>query len=53
MDKGFPPVVPTFKSKQPLNKPQPLSMQDLQRSLSSYFDDVPDPASELNQTLPT
>ena len=48
MDKGFLPVVPTSKSKQPLKKPPPMSMQELQGSLSSYFDDVPDP--RVNRT---
>jgi hypothetical protein len=43
MDKGFLPVVPTSKSKQPLKKPPPISMQELQGSVSSYFDDVRDP----------
>lgn len=48
MNQGFAPVVATPKSKKPLNKPQPISMQELQGSLSSYFDDVPDP--RVNRT---
>src|SRR4028119_1524824 len=43
MNQGFAPVFATPKSKQPENPPQPISMQKLQGSLSSYFDDVPDP----------
>ncbi len=48
MDKGFLPVVRASKSKQGLKKPQPLSMQQLQRGLLSHFDDVPDP--RVNRT---
>ncbi len=48
MNQGFTPVVATPKSKQPQNPPQPISMQELQGSLSSYFDDVPDP--RVNRT---
>jgi len=48
MNQGFAPVVATPKSKQPQNPPQPISMQELQGSLSSYFDDVPDP--RVNRT---
>lgn len=42
------PVFATPKSKQPQNPPQPISMQELQGSLSSYFDEVPDP--RVNRT---
>lgn len=48
MNQGFAPVFATPKSKQPQNPPQPISMQKLQGSLSSYFDDVPDP--RVNRT---
>ena len=48
MNQGFAPVVAKPKSKQPQNPPQPISMQKLQGSLSSYFDDVPDP--RVNRT---
>jgi len=48
MNQGFAPVVARPKSKQPQNLPQPISMQELQGSLSSYFDDVPDP--RVNRT---
>ncbi|MGB7894058.1 MAG: hypothetical protein WCF82_19440 [Microcoleus sp.] len=53
MNQGFAPVFATPKSKQPQNPPQPISMQELQGSLSSYFDDVPDTLGEPNQTPPT
>jgi predicted transposase YbfD/YdcC len=43
MEKGFDRVVPTPKSSQQLDRSQPISMQHLQASLSSYFDDIPDP----------
>ena len=45
MDKGFLPA--RLRSKL-LKKPSPISMQELQGSLSSYFDDVPDP--RVNRT---
>jgi predicted transposase YbfD/YdcC len=45
MDKGFLPAQPRSKL---LKKPSPISMQELQGSLSSYFDDVPDP--RVNRT---
>ena len=45
MDKGFLPARPMSKL---LKKPSPISMQELQGSLSSYFDDVPDP--RVNRT---
>lgn len=48
MDKGFLPARPTSKSKQPRSEAPPISMQELQGSLSSYFDDVPD--SRVNRT---
>jgi hypothetical protein len=48
MDKGLLPVVPTSKSKQSGSEAPPISMQELQRSLSSYFDDVQ--SSRVNRT---
>ncbi|TAE85046.1 MAG: hypothetical protein EAZ83_03875 [Oscillatoriales cyanobacterium] len=45
MDKGFLPARPRSKL---LKKPSPISMQELQGSLSSYFDDIPDP--RVNRT---
>ncbi|WP_256556121.1 transposase family protein [Oscillatoria sp. HE19RPO] len=48
MNKGFAPIQATSKSKSGLNKNQPLSMQQLQESVSHYFDDVPDP--RVNRT---
>ena len=48
MDKGFLPARPTSKSKQSRSEAPPISMQELQRSLSGYFDDVPDP--RVNRT---
>lgn len=43
MEKGFAPVAPTKKSSPPINRPQPISVEHLQESLSTYFDDIPDP----------
>jgi|GEM_PF-6118717 len=53
MDKGFLPVVPTSKSKQPLKKPPPISMQELQGSLSrdKGFLPVVVPTSKSKQPL--
>ena len=48
MDKGLLPARPTSKSKQSGSEAPPISMQELQRSLSSYFDDVP--SSRVNRT---
>ncbi|MEG4529711.1 ISAs1 family transposase [Microcoleus sp. D2_18a_D3] len=45
MDKGF---LPARSRSKLLKKPSPISMQELQGSLSSYFDDVPDP--RVNRT---
>lgn len=43
MGKGFDPVVNEPKSSPELEKSQAISMQHLQASLSTYFDDIPDP----------
>lgn len=43
MEKGFDRVVNESKSSPTIELPQPISMQDLQISLSTYFDDLPDP----------
>ena len=46
MEKGFAPVVPTEKSQPSLQRPKPISIQQLQESFSTYFDDLPDPRVE-------
>ena len=46
MEKGFASVIPTKKSEPGQNLPQPISVQDLQASFSTYFDDLPDPRVE-------
>ena len=43
MEKGFDSVVNEPKSSPTLERPQPISIQDLQISLSTYFDALPDP----------
>lgn len=43
MEKGFDRVVNESKSSPTIERLQPISMQDLQISLSTYFDDLPDP----------
>lgn len=43
MEKGFDSVVNEPKSSPTIERPQPISLQDLQISLSTYFDDLPDP----------
>lgn len=48
MDKGFAPVAPTKKTLLKAKSSQPISMQDLEASFSSYFNDVPDP--RVNRT---
>jgi hypothetical protein len=45
MSKGFAPSNPAEKSEE-LNKPKPISLEDLQTGFSNYFDDVPDPRVE-------
>jgi len=45
MSKGFAPSQPAEKSEE-LNKPKPISIEDLQTGFSNYFDDVPDPRVE-------
>ncbi|MEG5067495.1 ISAs1 family transposase, partial [Microcoleus sp. B3-A4] len=45
MSKGFGPSKPAEKSEE-LNKPKPISIEDLQTGFSNYFDDVPDPRVE-------
>ena len=47
-DKGLLPARPTSKSKQSRSEAPPISMQELQRCLSSYFDDVQ--SSRVNRT---
>ncbi len=42
MEKGFYRVVNEPKSSPTIERHQPISMQDLQISLSTYFDDLPD-----------
>lgn len=46
MEKGFASVVSTKKSELGQNGSQPISVQDLQASFSTYFDDLPDPRVE-------
>lgn len=46
MEKGFASVVSTKKSESGQNGSQPISVQDLQASFSTYFDDLPDPRVE-------
>lgn len=46
MGEGFAPVVPPKKVVQPLNKPRPTSIQDLQANLFTYFQALPDPRAE-------
>lgn len=46
MEKGFASVVSTKKSEPGQNGSQPISVQDLQASFSTYFDDLPDPRVE-------
>ena len=46
MEKGFDRVVNEPKSSPTIERHQPISMQDLQISLSTYFDDLPDPRVE-------
>lgn len=46
MNKGFSPVVAHAKLKTLKNQPQLISMQELERGLLNYFDDVPDPRVE-------
>lgn len=43
MEKGFDRVVNEPKSSPKPDRSQPLSIQHLQASLSTYFDDIPDP----------
>ncbi len=43
MEKGFDRVVNESKSSPTIERHQPISMQDLEISLSTYFDDLPDP----------
>jgi len=43
MKKGFAPVSPTQKSKKQNNRTQPISIEHLQASLSTYFDNIQDP----------
>lgn len=43
MEKGFDRVVNEPKSSPTIERPQPIDLQDLQISLSTYFDDLPDP----------
>ena len=43
MKKGFAPVSPTQKSKKQNNRTQPISVEHLQASLSTYFDNIKDP----------
>jgi hypothetical protein len=43
MEKGFDSVVNEPKSSPTIERSQPISRQDLQISLSTYFDDLPDP----------
>jgi predicted transposase YbfD/YdcC len=43
MKKGFAPVSPTQKSKKQNNRTQPISVEHLQASLSTYFDNIQDP----------
>jgi len=43
MGKGFDPVVNEPKSSPEFERFQAISMQHLQASLSTYFDDIPDP----------
>ena len=45
MSKGFAPSKLAEKSEE-LNKPKPISIEDLQTGFSNYFDDVPDPRVE-------
>jgi hypothetical protein len=49
MSKGFAPSNPAEKSEE-LNKPKPISIEDLQTGFSNYFDDVPDTLGGANQT---
>ncbi len=42
MEKGFAPVAPTQKSKNQSNLTQAISIEHLQASLSTYFDNIPD-----------
>jgi hypothetical protein len=46
MEKGFASVVSTKKSEPGQNGSQPIWVQDLQASFSTYFDDLPDPRVE-------
>ena len=46
MEKRFASVVSTKKSEPGQNGSQPISVQDLQASFSTYFDDLPDPRVE-------
>lgn len=50
MGKGFAPDKLTEKSakSEALNKPQPISLEDLKTSFSTYLNDVPDP--RVNRT---
>ena len=43
MKKGFAPVSPTQKSKKQNNRTQAISIEHLQASLSTYFDNIQDP----------
>lgn len=42
-EKGFNRVVNKPKSSRTIERSRPISLQDLQMGLSTYFDDLPDP----------
>jgi hypothetical protein len=48
MDKGFAPITPRKKKQLKSKSSQPISIQNLEASFSSHFDDVPDP--RVNRT---
>lgn len=43
MGKGFAPLKPTKKSRSVINPSQVMTVSELQTSLSTYFEDIPDP----------
>ena len=53
MEKGFAPVARTQKSKNQSNLTQAISIEHLQASLSTYFDNIPDNLGRQNQTTLT